>query len=182
MMRVTLVGHGFEVGDARSGVEALEQLRCARYDLVLLGINMRGTGGVEVCPEIRSASDVAIIMLTVRASEKDKMETFDAGADDFVTKPFDFSELLARMRATLRRRGRPLESECSRLWLGDTEIDFEARQVQVKDEEERLTPKEWDALRYLAAHANRTVTHRELLRGVWARMRAAKRSDACREV
>jgi two-component system, OmpR family, KDP operon response regulator KdpE len=167
MMRVTLVGHGFEVGDARGGAEGLERLRCSRYDLVLLDINMPGMSGVEVCRQVRSTSDIAIIMLTVRASERDKTEAFDAGADDFVTKPFGFPELLARMRATLRRRGRPLESECSRLRLGDTEIDFEARQVQVKDEEERLTPKEWDVLQYLAAHANRTVTHRELLRGVW---------------
>lgn len=167
MMRVTLVAQGFEVGDARGGIEGLEHLRCARYDLALLDINMPDMSGVEVCREIRGASDIGIIMLTVRATEKDKTEAFDAGADDFVTKPFSFPELLARMRATLRRRGRPLESECARLRLGDTEIDFEARQVQVKDESERLTPKEWDVLHYLAAHPNRTVTHRELLRGVW---------------
>ncbi len=168
MMRVTLVAQGFEVGDARGGIEGLEQLRSGRrYDLVLLDINMADMSGIEVCREIRGASDIAIIMLTVRASEKDKTEALDAGADDFVTKPFGFPELLARMRSTLRRRGRPLESECTRLRLGDTEIDFEARQLQVKDESERLTPKEWDVLHYLAAHPNRAVTHRELLRGVW---------------
>ncbi len=167
MMRVTLVSQGFEVGDARGGVDGLETLRRARYDIVLLDINMPDISGVQVCREIRSGSDIAIIMLTVRSGERDKTEAFAAGADDFVTKPFGFPELLARMRATLRRRGRPLESECTQLRLGDTQIDFEARQVQIKDEPERLTPKEWDVLQYLAAHPNRTITHRELLRGVW---------------
>jgi two-component system KDP operon response regulator KdpE len=167
MMRITLVAQGFEVTDARNGTDGLERLRAARYDLVLLDVNMPGMSGIEVCREIRGASDVAIIMLTVHASEGNKTEALDAGADDYVTKPFSFPELLARMRATLRRRGRPLESECRRMRLGDIEIDFEARQVQVQDEEERLTPKEWDVLRYLATHPNRTVTHRELLRGVW---------------
>ena len=167
MMRVTLVAQGFEVSDARGGIEGLDSLRRARYDIVLLDVNMPDMNGIEVCRELRAGSDVAVIMLTVRASERDKTEALDAGADDFVTKPFSFPELLARMRATLRRRGRPSESECAQLRLGDTHIDFEARQVQIKNEPERLTSKEWDVLQYLASHPNRTVTHRELLRGVW---------------
>jgi two-component system KDP operon response regulator KdpE len=167
MMRITLVAQGFEVTDARNGTEGLERLRAARYDLVLLDVNMPDMSGIEVCREIRRACEVPIIMLTVRAGERDKTEALDAGADDYVTKPFGFPELLARMRATLRRRGRRSEAECSRMRLGDIEIDFEARQVQVQNEQERLTPKEWDVLHYLATHPNRTVTHRELLRGVW---------------
>ena len=167
MMRITLVAEGFEVSDARNGIEGLERFRSSRFDLVLLDVNMPGMSGVEVCREIRYGSEVAIIMLSVHAAEGDKTKAFDAGADDYVTKPFSFPELLARMRATLRRRGRPSQPECKRMRLGDIEIDFEARQVQAQDEEERLTPKEWDLLHYLATHPNRTVSHRELLRGVW---------------
>lgn len=167
MMRVTLVAQGFEVSDARGGVEGIESLRRGRYDIVLLDINMPDMSGIQVCREVRGGSDVTIIMLSVRASERDKTEALDAGADDFVTKPFSFPELLARMRATLRRKRVSSETECTQLRLGNTHIDFEARQVQIKDEPERLTPKEWDVLQYLATHPNRTVTHRELLRGVW---------------
>jgi two-component system KDP operon response regulator KdpE len=167
MMRVTLIAQGFEVTDAREGTEGLERLRSAKYDLVLLDVNIPGTNGIDLCREIRDTSEVAIIMLSARTKEEDKTRAFDAGADDYVTKPFGFPELLARMRATLRRRGRPLTSACGRMRLGDVEIDFETRQVQVQDEEERLTPKEWDVLHYFATHANRTVTHRELLHGVW---------------
>jgi two-component system KDP operon response regulator KdpE len=167
MMRTTLVAQGFEIGDARNGEDGLERLRSERYDLVLLDINMPGMSGIEVCREIRNGCDIGIIMLSVRTGERDKTEAFDAGADDYVTKPFGFPELLARMRATLRRRGRPLESPCNRLQLGDIAIDFEGREVQAHSQQEKLTPKEWDVLQYLASHPNRTVTHRELLRDVW---------------
>jgi two-component system, OmpR family, KDP operon response regulator KdpE len=167
MMRATLVSQGFEIADARSGDEGLERLRTERFDLVVLDVNMPGMSGVEVCRQIRGTCDIGIIMLTVRSTERDKTEAFDAGADDYVTKPFSFPELLARIRAALRRRGRPLESPCSRLRLGDIEIDFQVREVQANNEPERLTPKEWDVLQYLASHPNRTVTHRELLRDVW---------------
>jgi two-component system, OmpR family, KDP operon response regulator KdpE len=167
MMRITLIAEGFEVTDAKNGAEGLERLRGAKYDLVLLDVNMPGISGIEVCREIRYASEVGVIMLTVRSSESDKTKAFDAGADDYVTKPFSFPELTARMCATLRRRKRASSMECKRMRLGDAEIDFESRQVQVQDEEQRLTPKEWDVLHFLATHANCTVTHRELLRGVW---------------
>jgi two-component system KDP operon response regulator KdpE len=167
MMRTTLVAQGFEASDARTGEDGLECLRSERYDLILLDINMPGISGIEVCRQIRNSCDIGIIMLSVRTAEGDKTKAFDAGADDYVTKPFGFPELLARMRATLRRRGRPLESPCSRLQLGDIAIDFEGREVQVQSQQEKLTPKEWDVLQYLAAHPNRTITHRELLRDVW---------------
>jgi two-component system KDP operon response regulator KdpE len=167
MMRITLAGQGFKVDDASGGMEGLERLGSSPYDLALLDINMPDMSGFEVCREIRAGSDVGVIMLTVRNGEKDKTEAFGAGADDFVTKPFSFPELVARMRAILKRR-RPLrETQCPRLRLGDTEIDFEARQVYVNAQPERLTPKEWGVLHCLATHPNRTVTHRELLRDVW---------------
>src|ERR1700737_4049410 len=101
-MKTTLTARGYEVSDSRSGEEALEKLRLETYDLVLLDMNMPGSGGIEPCRLIRSSSDVAIIMLTVRNSEKDKVEALDAGADDYVTKPFSTPELLARIPAPLR--------------------------------------------------------------------------------
>lgn len=167
MMRTTLIAQGFEVSDAKSGDEALERLLSERYDLVLLDMNMPGMPGIQTCREIRNGSDVVIIMLTVCASEKDKTAAFDAGADDYVTKPFSSPELLARIRAALRRKTRSSKLLPARLKLGDVEIDFELRQVTADNEQVRLTPKEYDVLSYLTTHANRTVTHRELLREVW---------------
>ena len=102
-MKATLTTRGYEVSDSRTGEEALDKLRSEPYDLVLLDMNMPGTGGIETCRLIRSGSDIAIIMLTVNNTEKDKVEALDAGADDYVTKPFSMPELLARIRATLRR-------------------------------------------------------------------------------
>lgn len=167
MMRVTLISQGFEVDDARTGMEGLERLRTTRYDLTLLDVNLPDLSGVAMCREIRAASDTAIIMLTVRSSENDKTAAFGAGADDFVTKPFSFPELMARIRAMLKRKRFLTERAMDRLRLGNTEIDFDARQVHVSDQPQRLTPKEWGVLNYLANHANQTVTHRDLLRAVW---------------
>src|SRR6185312_16093423 len=103
VMRVTLTGQGYEVDDVKSGEAALDKLRDQRFDLVLLDMNMPGIGGIETCRAIREQSEIAIIMLTVRDSEADKVAALDAGADDYVTKPYNQSELLARMRAALRR-------------------------------------------------------------------------------
>ncbi len=167
VMRTTLSSQGYEVSDARSGEEALEKLRAGTYDLILLDMNMPGIGGVEACRAIRQGSDLAIIMLTVRHTEKDKVEALDAGADDYVTKPFSTPELLARIRAALRRITISSESGLTRLRLEDVEIDFQARQVKASNEEVRLTSKEFDLLSYLAARPNRTITHRELLQAVW---------------
>ena len=106
-MRTTLTARGYQVGDARTGEEGLEELRSNAYDLVLLDMNMRGIGGIETCRVIRATSEIAIIMLTVRNTEQDKVEALDAGADDYITKPFSMPELLARIRATLRRLPQP---------------------------------------------------------------------------
>jgi two-component system KDP operon response regulator KdpE len=167
VMRVTLTAQGYEVDDARSGDEALENLRRHPSDLVLLDMNMPGLSGVETCRLIRADSEVAIIMLTVRDSEADKVEALDAGADDYVTKPFRTPELLARVRAALRRAPAGRASEVHRVELGDVTVDFDARQVRSGDRRVRLTPKEFDVLRYLAGHANTVVPHRELLQAVW---------------
>ncbi len=165
-MRTTLTGAGYEVGDAKTGEEALEKLRAFRPDLVLLDVNMPGLGGLAVCREIRSDANVAIIMLTVRNSEGDKVATLDAGADDFVTKPFSTTELLARIRAALRRVPSPPSSP-ARFRVGQLVVDFAARTVANGATTEHLTPKELDLLRYLTQHANEPVSHRELLQAVW---------------
>jgi two-component system KDP operon response regulator KdpE len=169
VMRTTLTAHGYEVEDARSGEDGLEKLRAGKYDLVLLDINMPGMGGVEACRTIRQerhGAELAIIMLTVRSAESDKVEALDAGADDYVTKPFSTTELLARIRAALRRM--PLTGlEIPRIDLEGVEIDFESRQVKRHGREVRLTPKEFDLLRYFVTHPNKAISHRELLQAVW---------------
>lgn len=168
VMRTALSGRGYEVVEARSGEEALERMTAERFDLVLLDVNMPGMGGLEACKEMRGSSDAAIIMLTVRNAEPDKIEALDAGADDYVTKPFSTPELLARIRAALRRSPLAVEGAPSKLSLeADLEIDFQSRHVTVRGREIHLTPKELDVLRFLVAHANRTVSHRELLQAVW---------------
>jgi two-component system KDP operon response regulator KdpE len=166
IMRTTLTGAGYEVDDAKTGEEALEKVREYRPDLVLLDINMPGMGGLATCREIRTGTNIAIIMLTVRNSEADKVEALDAGADDFVTKPFSTPELLARIRAALRRL--PVsQSSPAKIRIGKLEIDFNARTVANGAASAHLTPKELDLLRYLTQHANEAVAHRELLQAVW---------------
>jgi len=168
VMRTTLSGRGYEVGEARSGEEAIEKMAAERFDLVLLDVNMPGMGGLEACKELRRGSEAAIIMLTVRNAERDKVEALDAGADDYVTKPFSTPELLARIRAALRRSPLAFEGTPSKLSLEENlVIDFQSRRVSAHGREIHLTPKELDLLRYLVAHANQTVPHRELLQAVW---------------
>lgn len=166
IMRTTLTGAGYEVDDAKSGEEGLGKLRSFRPDLVLLDINMPGMGGLAACREIRASADVAVIMLTVRNTEKDKVEALDAGADDFVVKPFSTPELLARIRATLRRVPAAAASP-QRIRAGNLVIDFAARTVSRAGGSLHLTPKELELLRYLTQHATKAVPHRELLQAVW---------------
>jgi len=151
VMRVTLTGHSYEVDDVKSGEAALEKLRDGRFDLVLLDMNMAGMGGLDTCRAIRSQSEVAIIMLTVRDTETDKVDALDAGADDYVTKPFNPPELLARIRAALRRTP-STHGPSGRLTLGSIEVHFDTRQVNVRGRQVRLTPKEFELLRYFVAH------------------------------
>ncbi len=167
VMKMTLSGEGYEVEDARSGEEAQETLRAEHYDLILLDMNMPGMGGLETCREIRGSSEIPIIMLTVRNSEQDKVSALDAGADDFVAKPFSTPELLARIRAALRRAPVPPEGGPQHLALGGVEVDFGRRSVVAHGKQIRLTPKEFDLLRYLSLHPNRAIPHRELLQAVW---------------
>jgi two-component system KDP operon response regulator KdpE len=165
VMRTTLSSNGYAVVEAKSGEEALEVLRKEHPDLVLLDVNMPGMGGLKACREIRDQSDLAIIMLTVRDTEHDKVLALDAGADDYVVKPFSMEELLARIRAALRRTSsaEPIPSYVS----DDLEIDFERRRVLVQGNPVRLTPKEFDLLRHLVASQGKPLEHRRLLQAVW---------------
>ena len=167
VMRIMLIAQGYEVCDARKGEEALDRVRSEKYDLVLLDINLPHMTGIETCRELRLFSDVPIIMVTVRNTERDRVEALDAGADDYVTKPFGMAEMLARIRAALRRTVFCSESRAACLRLGDVEIDFHARRVKTSDKQVRLTCKEFDLLSYFASNPNRPITHRELLQAVW---------------
>jgi two-component system KDP operon response regulator KdpE len=165
-MRTTLVGDGYEVDEAKTGEEALESVREFRPDLIVLDVNMPGMGGLAACRAIRNDTNIAIIMLTVRNSEEDKVAALDAGADDFVTKPFSTPELLARIRAALRRV-QTFQSSPTKVRVGEIVIDFEARTVVNRATSVHLTPKELDLLRHLTQHANQALSHRELLQAVW---------------
>ena len=167
VMRKMLTAQGYTVTDARSGEEALETLRRGRYDLVLLDLAMPGMGGLEACRAIRAGWDLAIVILSVRDMEKDKISALDAGADDYVTKPFSMQELLARIRAGLRRSPLSPEAAPQPLVSGELEINFSARRVVVGGQEVRLTPKEFDLLQFLAASPNTAIPHRRLLQAVW---------------
>src|ERR1700676_922201 len=167
VMRTTLQAKGYEVDEAGSGERALDCVRSTKYDLVLLDINLPGKTRLETCREIRTLANVPIIMLTVRDAAADKIEGLDAGAQDYVTKPFSMGELLARIRAVLRRTASPVNTHITHLKLDDVEINFEARRVIISGKHVRLTAKEFDLLLYLASNANRTVPHRELLLEVW---------------
>jgi two-component system KDP operon response regulator KdpE len=166
VLRSTLTAHGYEVHDARTGEDALESIRESRFDLILLDVSMPGMSGLATCREIREGSEVAIIMLTVSDSEEDKVAALDAGADDYVTKPFGTPELLARIRAALRRLPMVPERDQS-VQVGELQINLMLRRVVAKDREIRLTPKEFDLLHYLVVNPNIPIPHARLLQAVW---------------
>jgi two-component system, OmpR family, KDP operon response regulator KdpE len=163
-LRTILISQGFVVVDARTGEEALEVIRQEHVELILLDVNLPGMSGFETCKEIRRSSNVPIIMITVRDSERDKVQAFDVGADDYVVKPFGTEELTARVRATLRRAG---PGGASRFISNDLVIDFERRTVSLMGRSVRLTPKEFELLRQLVTNRGKTLTHRWLLQTVW---------------
>jgi two-component system KDP operon response regulator KdpE len=164
VMKTALAANAYAVVEAISGEDALENFDSLHPDLVLLDTNMPGMGGLAACREIRRRSDVPVIMLTVLNSERDKVSALDAGADDYVTKPFGMEELLARIRASLRRTSADAPEEFN---SPELQIDFEKRKVRARGGEVRLTPKEFDLLRYLVSSAGKPVSHRRLLQAVW---------------
>jgi two-component system, OmpR family, KDP operon response regulator KdpE len=165
VMRSTLSAQGYVITEAKSGEEGIESVRKVRPDLVLLDMNMPGIGGIEACKEIRRGSDAPIIMLTVRNAERDKVAALDAGADDYVVKPFGIEELLARIRAALRRHSP--DELLPAFSSPELDLDFETRRVSVRGSVVHLTPKEYDVLKHLVANCGKPLTHRRLLQSVW---------------
>ncbi|MGH9682325.1 MAG: response regulator transcription factor [Candidatus Acidiferrales bacterium] len=165
VMRTTLTAEGYTIFEARDGEEALNIFRAKPPDIVLLDVNMPGMDGLETCREIRRNSNVPIIMLTVRNSERDKVLALDAGADDYVVKPFGMQELLARIRAALRRTSP--QDKVPAILSKELSVDFDARRVKVRGREVHLTPKELELLRQLVVNQGKPLTHRRLLQSVW---------------
>ena len=165
VLRSTLSFRGYTISEVSTGEEAVEAAGKLKPDLILLDVNLPGMSGVETCREIRRSSDAPIIMLTVRSAERDKVIALDAGADDYVTKPFGIEELLARIRATLRRH--PSADALPPFVSKELSVDFEQRRVTVAGEEVHLAPKEFEVLRHLIANLGKPVTHRRLLQTVW---------------
>jgi two-component system KDP operon response regulator KdpE len=165
VLRSTLSFRGYTITEASSGEEAVELVPKLKPDLILLDVNLPGISGVEACREIRRFSDAPVIMLTVRSAERDKVVALDAGADDYVTKPFSIEELLARIRASLRRH--PSAESMPPFNSKDLSVDFEHRRVTATGEEVHLAPKEFEVLRYLIANLGKPVSHRRLLQSIW---------------
>ena len=166
VMRASLPARGYEVITATNGEDAIAQIRKQVPDVVILDLVMPEMSGLEVCRSVREFSSVPIIVLSAKGSESDKVAALDLGADDYVTKPFGMDELLARVRAVLRRLS--TESDSPVLTAGDITIDTDERRVVVAGKDIRLTPKEFDVLKYLVRNAGKVVTHRALLQNVWS--------------
>jgi two-component system KDP operon response regulator KdpE len=164
----TLGALGFAVGEANNGEQALVQLHMVNYDAVLLDINMPGMGGKETCRRIcQNFPGLPVIMLTVRDEVDDIVETLDAGAFDYVTKPFQIRELTARLQAVIRRRHAPIAEPDIVSVIGDIMLDANRRLVEKKGKQIHLAPKEYETLRYLMEHAGCPVRHENLLRSIW---------------
>jgi two-component system KDP operon response regulator KdpE len=165
VLRSTLSFRGYELVEASTGEEALELARKLKPDLILLDVNLPGMSGVETCRELRRFTAAPIIMLTVRNAERDKVVALDAGADDYVTKPFGIEELLARVRASLRRHSSA--EAIPTFHSKELSVDFEERRVTVDGEEVHLAPKEFEVLKHLIGQQGKPVSHRRLLQAVW---------------
>jgi two-component system KDP operon response regulator KdpE len=167
VLKTTLSSQGYGVRTASDGEDALLQMKNWTPDLIITDLRMPNVDGVELCRRVRRESRLPIIVLSVKGQESTKVEALDAGADDYITKPFSTNELLARVRATLRRTAVPEPIENQVIEIGDFRIDVSARSVMVKGRDVRLTPKEFELLVYLARHPSKVVTHRVLLGAVW---------------
>jgi two-component system KDP operon response regulator KdpE len=167
VLKTTLSSLGYGIRTAADGEEALGVITEWSPDLIITDLRMPTMSGLELCRHVRAKSRIPIIVLSVKGEEKIKVDALDAGADDYVTKPFSVNELLARVRAALRRSVALGEPEEKKIAIGDFSIDVPARIIKVKDREVHLTPKEFDLLVYLARHAGKVVTHRALLSAVW---------------
>ena len=167
VLRTALTGSGYDVRTADDGHAGLRLAREWQPDLVITDVSMPNMTGIELCGQLRSESQVPIIVLSVKGEERTKVEALDAGADDYVTKPVGMDELLARVRRNLARVRSSGDGSQKKIEIGDFVIDVDAFRVTVKKREVRLTPKEFELLQFLARHAGRVVTHRALLFAIW---------------
>lgn len=168
VLRSALLAAGYDVRTANEGESALDLFHSWKPNLVICDLSMPGLSGIEVCRRIRLISSVPIIVLSVKQEEKSKVDALDAGADDYVTKPFGTEELLARIRAALRRAESHSSSDTITR-IGDFVIDAHARTVQVRGRSVHLTPKEFDLLLYFVQNAGRVLTHKAVLNAVWGK-------------
>ena len=167
VLRRSLAAHRYDVRVAADGESALDTLRDFNPDLIITDLSLPEMSGIELCQKIRKTSKIPIIVLSVKGEEKTKVAALDAGADDYITKPFGMDELLARVRAAFRRFPSNEENKSSVLTAGDFEIDIDAHKVSVAKREVSLTPKEFDLLFYLVQNRGRVITHHNLLGAIW---------------
>ncbi len=165
VLRATLSGNGYDVIEAKDGQEAVEMVVREHPDLILLDVNMPQMGGLEACRKIRLSFGGPIIMVTVRNSEQDKILALDSGADDFIVKPFAMGELLARIRAAVRRS--VSEEPLPKIESPELTVDLELRIVEVRGQRVHLSPREFDVLRLLITQPGKALTHKKLLQTVW---------------
>jgi two-component system KDP operon response regulator KdpE len=164
-LRASLTAHGYTVQEAVSGEEAMKLLTDEHPDLLILDVGLSDINGIEVTRRLREWSEIPVIILSVRDQEGDKIAALDAGADDYLTKPFGVGELLARIRVALRRAAKPASDPIFQ--ADELVVDFTRRVVMLKDNEISLTPIEYDLLRALVQNAGKVMTHRQLIRAVW---------------
>lgn len=167
VLRHSLAAHGYDVRTAADGESALDTIKDFRPNLVITDLQMPEMSGLDLCRHIRAGSQIPIIVLSVKGEERTKVAALDAGADDYVTKPFGMEELLARVRSALRRVSVESISEESRLSAGDFEIDRDTHRATVRGEEVHLTPKEMELLIFLLSNPGKVLTHRVILNAVW---------------
>jgi len=167
VLRTSLSSHAYDVRVANDGETALEIMKDWTPDLVITDLSMPNMDGLELTRRLRTTTKVPIVVLSVRGEERTKVQALDAGADDYVTKPFGMEELLARVRVALRRAPPAGDPEPSKIEVGDFHIDLAAHRAMVRGKEVHLTPKEFDLLVYLARHAGKVIPHRALLGAIW---------------
>ncbi len=167
-LKTTLSALDFGIGEATTGEEALLRLRAAHYDAVLMDLNMPGIGGLEACRRVRTEfPHIPVVVVTVRNSEEDKVEALEAGADDYVTKPFQIRELIARIRSVIRRSRTPLPNVEEIIKIGIFELNRGRRSLKKRGAYIRLTPTEFDLIAFLISHAGQPIYHNKLLSSVW---------------
>jgi two-component system KDP operon response regulator KdpE len=167
VLRTSLSSQGYDIRVANDGETALEIMKDWTPELVITDLSMPNMDGLELCRHLRLKSRVPIIVLSVRGQERTKVDALDAGADDYITKPFGIEELLARVRASLRRVPVNEGNQPTLIEIGDFRIDLPAHKITVRENEVHLTPKEFDLLVYLARHSGKVITHRALLTAIW---------------